>query len=162
VKKGILIKVDKCGGCRECEAICSWVHGKGVVNPRRGMVAVVKKEREGFLMPFLCLQCEEPACKEVCPADAIQTDEETGALFVDSKSCIGCRLCMISCPFGAITFSPESRRVIKCDLCKDVADEPQCVKWCPKEALEYVDWEKVRLRPKESAVTAFVKKMGEG
>ena len=140
--KMILPIVERCGGCRECETICSWAHNKGVINPRRGRITVVKDEAEGIYIPFMCLQCEEPYCMKVCPVGAITEDSETKAKIIREEVCIGCRLCVIACPFGGAGFDPEKRKSIKCDFCKDIG-EPQCVKWCPKDALQLVDTERV-------------------
>jgi len=140
--KMILPIIDQCGGCRECEVVCSWAHNKGIINPRRGRITVVKDEAEGIYIPFMCLQCEEAYCMKVCPVSAITEDSETGAKIIQEDVCIGCRLCVIACPFGGVGFDPEKRKPIKCDLCQDLG-EPQCVKWCPKEFLKLVDTEKV-------------------
>lgn len=140
-KMMILPFIERCGGCRECETVCSWVHNPGVINPRRGRITVVKDEAEGVYVPFMCLQCEEPFCMKVCPTGSIVEDPETGAKRVRSDTCIGCRMCVIACPFGGISFDPDKRKSVKCDLCRDIG-EPQCVKWCPKDVLQFVDVER--------------------
>ncbi len=89
----------------------------------------------GVFIPLACLQCEDPICKMVCPVNAITKDEKTGAVITDQSKCIGCKLCMIACPFGAISIDPVTKEVIRCDLC---GGDPQCVKFCPTGALEYV------------------------
>jgi Fe-S-cluster-containing hydrogenase component 2 len=75
---------------------------------------------------------------KVCPSGAIVEDDTTGAKIVEEDRCIGCRLCVIACPFGGVAFNPKTRKAIKCDLCKDIG-EPQCVKWCPKDAIQLVE-----------------------
>jgi Fe-S-cluster-containing dehydrogenase component len=62
--------------------------------------------------------------------------DENGAVLIDSKVCVGCRICLQACPFGMIDFNPASRQVIKCDFCKDQGYEPQCAQECPTEALK--------------------------
>ena len=137
-KKMILPIIERCGGCRECETVCSWAHDVGVINPRRGRITVMKDDAEGIYVPFMCLQCEEPFCMKVCPTGAIVEDPETGVKKIRADICIGCRMCVIACPFGGVSFDPEKRKSVKCDFCEDVG-EPQCVKWCPKNALLLVD-----------------------
>ena len=51
---------------------------------------------------------------------------------------MACRLCLQSCPFGMIDFNPVERIVMKCDFCKDLGYDPQCVAECPTKALELV------------------------
>ena len=72
----------------------------------------------------------------VCPKHAIHRDEELNRMMVDYDRCIGCRMCVVVCPFGAMDFDGEDRKVTKCDLCDG---DPLCVELCPYGALQYVD-----------------------
>jgi carbon-monoxide dehydrogenase iron sulfur subunit len=56
-------------------------------------------------------------------------------MVVNHDLCVGCRMCIVACPFGAITFDPDRRQAIKCDLCGGV--EPWCVRFCEPGALTY-------------------------
>jgi Fe-S-cluster-containing hydrogenase component 2 len=69
-----------------------------------------------------------------CPAEAIFLEESTGAKILNEEKCIGCRMCMIAYPFGAISIDPLTKKVVKCDLC---SGEPACAQWCPTGAIEY-------------------------
>jgi Fe-S-cluster-containing hydrogenase component 2 len=71
----------------------------------------------------------------VCTRDALTQDPETGVIHVDAELCDGCAWCIEACDFGAISINPLTKLAEMCDLCED-EDEPQCVKWCPKDALE--------------------------
>jgi carbon-monoxide dehydrogenase iron sulfur subunit len=113
---------------------CSVAHG-GAVNPSKSAVRVVKCEGEGRSVPVVCQQCEEPACAAICPVQAISRDPDRGALIVDGDLCVGCRMCVVACPFGAIALDGDRRRAIKCDLCGDA--EPWCVRFCEPGALTY-------------------------
>ena len=113
---------------------CSVAHG-GAVNPQKSAVRVVKWEGEGLSVPVVCQQCEEPACAAICPVQAITRDLGTGALIVDGDLCVGCRMCVVACPFGAIVLDGDRRRAVKCDLCGDA--EPWCVRFCEPRALAY-------------------------
>ena len=62
-------------------------------------------------------------------------EEETGAKIINYAKCIGCKMCMMACPFGAVTVDPVAKKVVKCDLC---AGDPACAKFCPTGAIEYV------------------------
>ena len=130
----LVVDYHKCTGCRACEMACSVSHVR-VNNPAKAAIHVVKWMGRGLNVPVVCHQCEDPACANICPVQAISRDGETDALVVDPDLCVGCRLCIVACPFGAITFDQDQRRAIKCDLCGD--GEPWCVRVCQPGALTY-------------------------
>ncbi|MBI4334528.1 MAG: 4Fe-4S dicluster domain-containing protein [Chloroflexi bacterium] len=125
---------DKCGGCRTCELICSWAHDKGVIRPSVARVHVFKEEALGINIPMFCQQCEKAPCMDACPVDCMHRDSRTDAVIIDHAACVGCKACMIVCPYGAIGIDSSKKLMLKCDLC---GGDPQCVKWCPREALRY-------------------------
>lgn len=133
--KVLMIDYEKCTGCRLCELVCSVKH-EGVSNPARSRIRVVKWEWEGIVVPTVCNQCEEAPCASICPTNARLLDEKLGRIVIDYERCIGCKTCIVACPFGATSFDPISKRVIGCDLCDG---EPACVRFCTTEALSYVD-----------------------
>lgn len=134
MNKVLVIDRDKCTGCRSCEMACSVAH-VGAVNPSKSAVRVVKSEGEGLSVPVVCQQCEEPACAAICPVEAIARDPDTGAVTVDGDLCVGCRMCVVACPFGAVSVDSDRRQAIKCDLCGGA--EPWCVRFCEPGALTY-------------------------
>ncbi len=139
----IVLDPTKCVGCRTCEAVCS-VANEGEANPVKSRIKVVRTVKDTLLyaVPVFCQQCETASCEEVCPVHAI-TRNENGALIVDKDKCLGCKLCEMACPVGAITVNPEKHISIKCNQCADYNGEPQCVKHCYPEALQYLSSEKV-------------------
>jgi Fe-S-cluster-containing hydrogenase component 2 len=72
----------------------------------------------------------------VCPKEAIFADDELSRIMIDYDKCIGCRMCVAACPFGAMEFDAEIKRVVKCDLCDG---DPMCAKLCAYGAIRYVD-----------------------
>lgn len=140
--KRIVWDMGKCTGCRVCEAICSLMK-EGEFNPVKARAKVVRTVERSILhkVRVTCLQCEEPNCKAVCPTGAITLDDR-GVKVTDEDKCIGCKMCEIACPVGAIAVNAEKGVSIKCDLCAGL-EEPQCVKYCYPEALQYLPDERV-------------------
>ena len=62
-------------------------------------------------------------------------DPKTGIVRVDASKCDACAWCVEACDFGAISINPATKLAEICDQCEDEEDGPQCIKWCPKEAL---------------------------
>ena len=125
-----------CIGCRTCEAACSETHRlHGLQSMPR--LHVMRNEKESA--PQLCHHCEDAPCGNVCPTGAIS--REKGYVRVDQARCIGCKSCMLACPFGAMTVAVQQSRpqAIKCDLCRHREEGPACVAACPTQALACVD-----------------------
>jgi carbon-monoxide dehydrogenase iron sulfur subunit len=140
----IVIDEKKCTGCRACELACSGSK-EGEFIPERSRIRVIGNALEGWSRPAVCLQCEEPMCLPVCPAEAIsktKTPQGDAVVQIDREKCIGCHRCMVACPVGAIEFFPRLKTV-KCDLC---GGSPKCVEFCFYGCLHFKD-----LTPEEEA-----------
>ncbi len=135
MQKSLYIDPEKCTGCLQCEMACSFEQ-TGVFNPSQSRIKVFSFEEEGRKVPYTCTQCDEAWCMQACPVDSIKLDATTGAKVVQDETCVGCKVCTISCPFGTINYVVDTGKVAKCDLC---GGDPACVKACPTDAITYVD-----------------------
>lgn len=155
-----LIELDQkaCTGCRQCELVCS-VHHTGTANPSRARIHVIKWEADGFYLPMFCPQCLEPACAAVCPRDAISRSSDTGIVAIAYERCIGCKMCVMACPYGAMGIDSEEGRVTKCDLC---GGEPYCVSFCEAGALHYVDSSTANISRMRACASRFLQSLAPG
>jgi anaerobic carbon-monoxide dehydrogenase iron sulfur subunit len=140
--KQLYYKVDKCLGCKSCEVACSLAHSltqdlfkalkeEKLSLPRKKVLAAGEKN-----YPVSCRHCKEPKCVDACMAAALVFDADKGMVMHDEKRCVGCWMCVMSCPYGAIRPNIKSKMPLRCDKCKD-KDEPACVKACPTGAIIY-------------------------
>ena len=135
--KALALDPTKCRGCFSCVIACSSRNFSiGDLNISR--IKVTPFFSEAFFVPLACFQCETPYCSRVCPANALVTNPESGVVELDKEKCIGCKLCVMACPFGNIAFIHGYPS--KCDLCEG---DPTCVRACQWEALEFVEVEKI-------------------
>jgi Fe-S-cluster-containing hydrogenase component 2 len=99
--------------------------------------------REGGQVPITCFQCDSAPCLSVCKTGALHLNAR-GVVEVAGEKCVGCRMCVMACPFGNVSYSPAMRRAVKCDQCGGL---PRCAAACPSRAIEFVpDEETVRER----------------
>jgi len=160
--QGVLFDSVLCIGCRTCEAGCNKVNGLPapekpfddltVLDAHRRTDAkaytVVNKyqNRQSPKGPLYgkiqCNHCLEPACASACFVRAF-TKTPTGAVTYNASVCVGCRYCMIACPFEIPTYEYDSAfspRVMKCTMCYPRISKgqlPGCVEACPTEALSF-------------------------
>ncbi len=164
---GMVIDLNRCVGCNACAIACKQAHATG---PGVFWNRVLKSETGVYpnahpvFMPILCNHCSEPACVDVCPTGATRV-LDNGIVVVDEDMCVGCRYCMLACPYNARSFNfseqkpyyPEtgltayeearsSEHVIgtveKCNFCFDRLEQgllPICVQACPAKALNFGD-----------------------
>ena len=149
-RKFVTADPEKCIGCCVCEYACSMTKEK-TYNPTKSRIRAL---RLGPLnnLSVTCRHCEDPACIAACPKDALTQEEGTGIIMVDEEQCNGCAWCISACQFGAMIMHPEKKVVFTCNSCKDETDGPQCVKWCPEEALTFVTAQTLAQKSRISAV----------
>jgi len=135
IKKFISSDPEKCIGCTVCEYACSMTNEK-TFNPTKSRIRVL---RLGSLnnLAIACRHCDDPPCVTACPRNSLTQEIETGIIIVNEETCNGCGWCINACQFGAMMMHPTKKVVFTCNNCKDQIDGPQCVKWCPEEALTF-------------------------
>lgn len=137
--KVLMLEPAKCTGCRACMDACSF-EKTGVFNPLDSRVNVITFHEDLTFVPTVCTQCETPYCAEVCPTVALVKNAATDLVeFIEDK-CIGCKQCVVACPWGSIKINHLGKEIIKCDHCDG---DPACVKVCKAEALTYIEVEDV-------------------
>ncbi|WEJ83668.1 4Fe-4S dicluster domain-containing protein [Kluyvera intermedia] len=133
----------KCIGCRTCEVACVVAHQEqqacATVSREAFLPRIRVVKGDTFSTAVACHQCEDSPCGNVCPTGAISRKD--GSICVDQTRCIGCKSCMLACPFGAMNVVVQQSRAqaVKCDLCRHRAEGPACVAACPTQALACVD-----------------------
>jgi len=139
----LMIDLERCIGCKSCEAACKQEHGLG---PHEYRNKVLWMETPGTphvdLLTVTCQHCERPACLRACPVNpkAIHKDPVTGVVAVDESRCTGCGECVVACPYGAMGFDPIDHHAVKCDLCADRrgrGEKPACASVCPTTAIRF-------------------------
>lgn len=135
---------ERCIGCSACELHCKSNKGLGVGPTLCRNLTVGPLDQGGLpklryvFMP--CFHCEDPWCLNVCPTGAVQKRASDGIVFIEPSLCIGCKSCILACPWGACQWDGASKRAVKCDYCKDRLDEglkPSCVTKCLTQCLSF-------------------------
>ena len=139
---------ERCTGCRLCELACSFRHDKEF-SISRARIRLGYDQDYCFGVATYCTQCADAPCVEICPVEALTRHPQTQAVVVGEDRCIGCRICSLACPFGAIMFHGDHKAAYKCELC---AGDPECVKACYPDALRYVDVREVGTAARQRVV----------
>jgi NADH-dependent fumarate reductase subunit E len=139
----MLMDIDRCIGCMSCEVACKQEKSLFQEGPRPIKVLRFEhyeEEQISYFMPMNCFHCDVAPCVYACPTSAM-TKRDDGLVFVRDNLCIGCKACVIACPFGAISFNPETEKVVKCDFCINRLEKgllPSCVTKCTTNCLYFV------------------------
>ena len=162
MSKFIVADEKLCVACNTCVIQCAMTHSSAdgmaeAMDPESGAQARIYVESvDGRPMALQCRQCEDAPCIAVCPKDAMQRPDPDSPVVVDPDTCIGCRFCMLACPYGMIEMSRHRKVVVKCDQCvnRESGEGPVCVESCPTRALKFVkgdEDDKVLAREREIA-----------
>lgn len=160
-----VIDLKKCVGCNACTTICKAENG---TPPNVTRAKIMRKEVGTYpnvrrlSVPVLCMQCEDPPCVKACPTGATVKDAASGVVTINKETCVGCRACMLACPYGAryyrenedgyfgkeltpfekVKYAEQPAGVVdKCDFCLEnrvkKGLEPACVQNCIAKARHF-------------------------
>ncbi len=160
---GMLVDTTLCIGCRRCEWACKEAHkmanqpvdsydDRSVFNSKRRPSTKALTVVNEYPNPadaskptdvkVQCMHCDHPACVSACIVSAFKK-KENGAVVWDGSRCIGCRYCMVACPFQVPAYDydkPIQPEVRKCDFCYDRISQGKltaCAEICPAEAITF-------------------------
>jgi formate dehydrogenase iron-sulfur subunit len=152
---GVLVDTTKCAGCRMCEVACAQANGlpmpdhspealaqeRTMSETQRTVVNRYETDKGTVSVKKQCMHCVQPACASACLTRAMLKTHEGPVVWRGNK-CMGCRFCMVSCPFNVPKFEYHSAnpKIEKCTLCWErlnEGQEPACVANCPMKALTF-------------------------
>lgn len=151
---GILYDSTRCVGCQTCENSCAEANGlpaptdapeAGIIRKtdesHRTVVNLFKTSKGEVYVKQQCMHCNEPACAAACLTQAMHKTKE-GPVIWRGEKCMGCRYCMVSCPFDVPKFEYHSPnpKITKCDMCYGrilEGKKPACAENCPAEAIMF-------------------------
>ncbi|WP_240754659.1 hydrogenase 2 operon protein HybA [Parasulfuritortus cantonensis] len=165
---GLLYDGTLCIGCKACVSACKESNGlppefstedhmwdtpldisgktKNIIKMYKDGTGEVKdREKDGYaFMKHSCLHCVDPSCVSACPVSAMRKNPETGVVTYDPHDCIGCRYCVLACPFDVPRFQYDKAfpQIVKCELCSHLASPDNhtrfeysaCAQVCPTGA----------------------------
>jgi formate dehydrogenase iron-sulfur subunit len=164
----VMVDVTKCTGCEKCVEACIEKNNLNIdksyfdrETSRDGLssdrLLSIKKINDARFARLSCMHCLEPACVSACLVGGITKSEE-GAVIYDPDKCIGCRYCMLACPFHIPRYEWNEVKPFmkKCNLCYDRIKEnklPACVESCPQKAIIFGERNKL-LKQAHSIINA--------
>lgn len=142
----IVVDLDHCTGCKGCEIACK-NENSIPLGERWNRVLLCGPYGDfpnlsQYYLPVMCQQCADAPCVNVCPTGASYRDPDTNVVLVNKEKCIGCRYCMMACPYGVRDWNKAEKVVEKCTLCEHLAgtgELPFCVSQCSVQARFYGD-----------------------
>ncbi len=155
--KAFVFRHDKCDVCRECEVACAAACGKSSNDSARfaPFIKVYQSPEGPFLR--LCKHCEDTPCVDACIGESLKRGSN-GIIIQDEKRCIGCFMCNMVCPHGAIKTVMSMEKAFKCTLVCGEEDDPPCVTSCTRDALFFDDFVNTVKKRRNRKIKGLIKK----
>ncbi len=136
--RAILVDVTRCVGCGSCVEACQEANKQPRHDAERfdeNTFTYLMDRGDDVYVRRLCMHCEDPSCASVCPVSALRKTAD-GPVTYDPDRCMGCRYCLMACPFGVPTYEWHNPmpRVRKCQMCATRPGGPACAEACPAGA----------------------------
>jgi len=148
----ILLDTRFCTGCNTCFYKCvqeNRLHESAENGFTRTMVFI----RDKGLYHHRCMHCEEPSCVATCPSGAFHKTPE-GIVLYNNEPCLGCKSCVVACPFNVPYWNQKKKEIVKCTMCAHrvlKGEQPACVEACPTDALEFGLYQDITEKAKQIA-----------
>lgn len=171
MRYGMVIDLQRCMGCHACSVACKsannlpkdiwWNRVLTIGGQTMDTVAGTYPNNQMQFLPVNCQHCENPPCAKACPVGATYRRKEDGIVIQDYDKCIGCRMCMVACPYNARSFNwskpdyyvehtvgdsdapvHQYNVVEKCTFCVNriaKGEQPACMVLCPARARHWGD-----------------------
>ena len=119
---GMVIRQDRCIDCERCMEACVMTndvpeYGYRTMILEKEVLDAIGQKKE--FIPVLCNHCNNPPCVRACPTKATYKDKKTGIVMMNYEKCIGCKTCVVACPYNARYFNEEKHAIDKCNFCFD-------------------------------------------
>ncbi|MEE9594672.1 MAG: 4Fe-4S dicluster domain-containing protein [Candidatus Hydrothermarchaeales archaeon] len=137
----MVVDLRRCIGCHSCESACRDENNVPQGAYRTKVHSFLNRGGELYFFPRLCMHCDNAPCVKVCPTTASYRRED-GVILIDYKRCIGCKYCMVACPYDARYINFSRKTADKCTFCSHRIDkglDPACVDICPVKARVFGD-----------------------
>jgi Fe-S-cluster-containing dehydrogenase component len=144
----IVVRHERCVGCKRCRLACIIEHSAshdlvGAIHekhPPAARITVAPRGRR--VLPAACRHCDAAACIIACPTGAISRRGPREPVVLRRELCVGCSDCALACPYGVPRLTVDRAEVVKCDLCVERLGRgqvPACVEACPTATLQWRD-----------------------
>ncbi|MCF0252753.1 MAG: 4Fe-4S binding protein [Duodenibacillus sp.] len=140
---------NKCVGCGDCKKACNETNKlpKGVsrllLELSNSTLQGKGYQKDRKYIRVSCQQCQNAPCVKVCPTGAAHYDAKTGIVTMDRSKCVGCKYCIVACPYNVRYINSETKVADNCNFCLDTRlsknQEPGCVEACKYNALVFGD-----------------------